>query len=263
MARSDTYGKMRRRPSSKQNLARREANLDILLHPILWQDVAFLFDDFLGDAINLDLYTLGADAGATTFASPTTQLRSGVIQGSTGTTDNEAHALVLAPCWLGDAYCGTEFRLKHDVVTSIQVECGLSDPLTSNVLPAITDIDTPASGNGGTDIAVFHIDTDQTLTTAAFATDGSTASMNCTKTNLGTYAPTADTYYTIRVQLSGDTSAIGVYENGQLMHFANHGDVIASRIEGGVLVGPRLLIRTRNTTAKVTDVDYVAAWQDR
>ena len=114
-----------------------------------------------------------AGGGPTNFAY--NAVRGGVFQGATGTTDNDAMAIHAANTFL-DPADNPFFIISFSVtaVTGLSFEVGMSDPKTDEALPGVTDIDTPSVGNGVTDIACVHMDTDQTLTTAELVGDGTT-----------------------------------------------------------------------------------------
>lgn len=237
-----------------------QSPLVTLLSRLAWQSVYFRMDDFDVDTINLDSYVLGADTGATTFAAAATQLATGVIQGATGTTDNEGFSIQGPIIVLGDNGCFVEFRLQWDAVTGFQMELGFINAATDATLPVVTDVDTPATGNGGTDVAVLHIDTDQTLTTMAFVTDGVTANMNATATTLSpTFTPTAATFHIYTIGIINNM-AFAMVDGARLV---SHGATTASQIEGGTLVRPWGYFRTRNVTSKTVDLDYLVLGCDR
>lgn len=234
------------------------------LFPRMLDSVVYVEDDFLVDTISSTQWNLAADGTATTFAWSAAQ--GGTIQGSTGTTDNGYHAINGDVIWSGDKNAGAAIRFKMDVVTGFSFEFGFTDALTDETLPAVTDVDTPATGNGATDVAVIHLDTDQTLTTAALVGESTGTAYAAQKVNLGTFTPTAATYYTAVVQLNGDNAYCAIFNSDDAQNpilQANTNKSLTSLLEGGTLVRPHFLIGTRNTTAKVTDVDWIKVWQDR
>lgn len=218
------------------------------------RDSVLFVDDFLGDTINLDNYAVANSGGSGAADFAVNVQRDGVIQGATGTTDNGSISLITPLIYYGDANCGMEARFKCDVVTGYNFEVGFIDAVPGSDAGAISDIDTPAAN--ATDCAVLTIDTDQTLTTLAFATAGSTFTTTKTVptgpiTNLA-----AATYATVRIQLAGNTAHCWV--NGKKI--ATHN---GNKVEGGNALALWVYVRTRNTTAKVFALDYLAAWQDR
>ncbi len=243
-----------------------ESAIAQFLYPFAFRSVVFDLFDFTLDATATitDWFTLGTDSNSTAFAKNAGA--NGRIQGTAGdgSTDNDAIAILTGADYSGDQECGMEIRWQVDDLTDYSFETGFTDPLSDNTLPAVTDVDTPAIGNGATDVALIHLDTDQDLKTEAFITDGSTASMNTTKTDLGTRQPTAATYLATRIQIiTNSPSSFHFDNNFALLESAQHGDVVASQIEGGIALTARFFGRTRATASTVFLLDYLALWQNR
>ena len=234
------------------------------MYPFMRDSVVFVEDDFTDDTISSTRWNLAADGTATTFA--WSSGAGGRIAGATGTTDNGYHAINGDVIWSGDKNCGMAIRWQMDVVTAFTFEIGFTDALTDETLPAVTDVDTPATGNGATDVAVVHLDTDQTLTTAAFVAESTGTAYAAQKVNLGTWTPTAAKWYTTIVQLSGDNAFTATYNTdvaGSPVLQAGTNKGLSLALEGGTLVRPHFLVGTRNTTDKATLIDFIRVWQDR
>lgn len=267
MPRGGTYGRSVVPPNSFPHFDRigpSESAMARFLYPFAFRDVVFWFDDFTQGRTTLsDDYTLGTDAGATAFVKSAGA--GGRISGSSGASDDEAACILTGADWLGDNQCGMEIYWQIDDVATTRWEVGFSDPLTDNTLPAVSDVDTPAISNGATDVAMLHLDTDQTLTTSAFVTDGSTANMNTTATTLDpVYSMVAATYAAHRIQIITNAASLFVFgASHQLSHNVQHGTATANSIEGGVALTSRLFVGTRDTTPNVAIADYWAIWQDR
>lgn len=239
------------------------------LHPLAFHDVTLIHDEFGGDTLNGDLYTTSADTNATAFAAASTQSLNGVLQGSTGTTDDDGISILGPAIWRGDNNCVLMVRMAVLAVSGIadgadyaafSLEMGFADVITDTTLPVCTDVDTPTIANGASDAAVLHIDTDQTLTTMAFVTDGSTTGMNATATTLSpVFTPAANTYYWYTVGLAGN-AAYAMIDGARLVA---HGAATASQVEGGTLLLPWIYLRTRNTTAKLAHIDALVLLQDK
>ena len=228
-----------------------------LLYPLAWEDFVFEKDDFVVSTLNSDMWTLAVDGG-TTFAIPGTRIVGGAVSGATGVADNDGLSIRLNSAILtGNRGGGMACRFRSDTVSGFQFEIGLTDTLTDFTLPGVTDIDTPAVGNGSTNLAAVHMDTDQTLTTMSFASyDGTTAA----KDDLGTLTPTAATWMTVIVQMIG-TTPICIIDRAQ-EGSAGFG-VLNAGISQTALMLPYAYFRTRNTTTKNIDIDYIAFWQER
>lgn len=241
------------------------SKLALFQFPFMFRDVVFWFDDFTQNiAANLaDHYTLGTDCGSTAFAKNAGS--GGRIQGATQGAAGDFVAILTGADWLGDQNAGSEMRWQIDDICNNCWEFGFTDPLGDNTLGALNDIDTPSVTNCAADIAVIGLQSDATLTTAAFVTEGSTACMAPTKTNLCTYAPTAAQYQATRVQLTGNASRAYVLDNNfALQTSAQHGCAVASQLEGGTAETVRLILGVVGAcAAKTVTVDYWAIWQDR
>lgn len=238
--------------------------MGLALYPQFRENVVFIEDDFIEDTISSTLWNLATDAGATAFA--WTLAAGGQVLGNTAATDNNYVAINGDAMWSGDKNCGMAIRWQTDVVTSHTFEIGFTDALTDETLPAVTDVDTPATGNGATDVAVVHLDTDQTLTTAAFVSESTGSAYAAKKVNLGTWAPTAAKWYTTVVQLAGDNAFTATFNTdvaGSPVLQVNTNKSLTAALEGGTLVRPHFLYGTRVATARAPRIDFIRCWQDR
>lgn len=234
------------------------------MYPQFRDSVVYVEDDFTDDTISTTRWNLAADGTATTFA--WASAIGGTIQGATGGSDNGYHAINGDVIWSGDKNAGAAIRFKIDVVTDFTFEFGFTDALDDETLPAVTDVDTPATGNGATDIAVIHLDTDQTLKTAAFVGVSTGSGYTAQKVNLATWAPSAGNWYTLVVQLNGDTAFCRVYDSNSAQNpilVAGSDKSLILALQGGTSVRPHFLVGTRTTSSRVTDVDFIRVWQDR
>ena len=227
-----------------------------LLAPLLTHDYGWIPEEF-GQALDTGKFTAPVTAGGAPTAFAYNAQRGGALQGATGVTDNGVAALHFAETFLDsedNAFFFIQFKI--DVVTSFSFEVGLSDPKTDEKLPGITDVDTPASGNGVTDIICVHLDTDQTLKTAALVANGTTGS--AAKTDIGTYVPTAATWQTFMIGARDNLGYCSIWDGGGFVgHFA-----VAQGPDANVLVRPYALFRTRNTTTKVIDIrTFAVGWE--
>lgn len=181
---------------------------------------------FDGDAVIDDFWTLSADATATPFA----PVASGFgITGSTGTTDNGGLSMFGKPVLKGDKVAGIHVHFEVDEVDDLQMEFGLVSAVTDKTLPVVTDVDTPAVGNGATYAAVVHMDTDQTLQTMAIVGDNNVA---VTKTNMGILAPTAATLHCVRLALKGD-DIVSVFDGKRANRY-----VLDNGVDGAQFLAP-------------------------
>src|SRR3990167_7763103 len=234
MAKGSAYGSLNR-PSGKNHLemfTSSESALAKFLYPITWRDTVFVFDDFTGPALNTHLWTAAKIASnGTDFDPPSTQLVNGVCQGITGAVAQDHANLRSDAVWYGDGNCGMEVRWKVNNITSLAVEMGFTDPLTSYTQSdagAISGIDTPGVTNGATDAALVTMYTTETANKLNLVTDGSTSNMNATATSFAV-SPVNATYGVARVQLAQTASAVAAAkayvldENDAIRATAQHG----------------------------------------
>lgn len=243
---------------------RRTEDLAVTLAPLFFDDLLFFRDDFDGDTINLDKWVVSADTGITAFAIPAPNTAGGIISSDTLAEDNEFTSIYGPPIITGDKNGGMMVRWKVSDVADICLEMGLTDPLSDYTLPAVNDIDTPTITNGAADVAVLVMDTDQTLTTLAFLTDGG-ATYDTGKTNLSSFTtPTADTWYKTIVQLKGDTAILEVYDDTTpSAPILKERVVRTSAVEGGNVMQPWFIYGNRTTDGGVATIDYIAFWVER
>ena len=227
--------------------------------------IALLVESLIGDygtvreeccfALDTNKWTTAVTAGGGPTAFAYSAVRGGTFQGQTGATDNDATAIHAANTFLDPAdmpffIC----RFKINAVTGVSIEVGMSDPKSDEALPGVTDVDTPTVGNGVTDIACLHMDTDQDLTTLELVGDGTTGSAALSDSPSLTdaaFTPTADTYQTWLVGVRPNLSYALVFNGeGQIGSFS-----VANGPDSGVLVRPYALFRTRNTVSKTIDID--------
>lgn len=272
MPTGDSYGR-RKSISSFKHLSRigpTESELARFLYPMADRDVVYIFDDFVGGGNqeqaadwNESTWVVGNSANGTAFGPPSTQVISGICEGTTGAYDQDTISMATSLVWMGDHRCGMEVMLQVDDHDNQSWELGFNDALADVKEPILNDIDTPSYENGGADVALLGQQTGATFKKIAFVTDGSTSGMNATKTDLGTRVMTNAQYMTMRVQLDSNTSFAYLFDNaGTLTESAIH-DTLAKSIEGGILLQSRILWEANTTSAVVVDIDYWGIWQDR
>jgi hypothetical protein len=241
------------------------------LYPIANRDVVYVFDDFIGGNNqeptatdwNESIFNAKVNNAGTAFVPAGTQLVNGVIAGATGAYAEDTTSFFTDLMWSGDNRCGMEARLKVDTIDGSEWEIGFNNSITAVEEPIVGDIDTP-SYDDGDDLALIAQQAEATLETLAFVTDGSTTSMNATKTNLGTRNMVNDTYFTFRVQLDGDQSFAYIFdENGGLLEHAAHGGTIGEQVEGATLLQSRLCWEAEGNATRNISIDYWGIWQDR
>jgi hypothetical protein len=232
-----------------------------------FRDVMCWVDDFNGDVIDLNYWSVEQQGGTgdEDFATNIAQgavTGTGVIQGDTGTTDNNAVSLIGPIIYKGDNHAGMWARFSVDVVTDWNFEIGFIDAKPGSNASGVTDIDTPTAV--AANIAVVQLDTDQDLD-AAFLTKGSTANQSVKATTMAGFAPTNATYCEVMVQLIGDDAYAHASGAGsaQVAHNVRVGTNLAGFHEGGTPLAPWVFNRTRSTTAKFMNIDAIAIWSYR
>lgn len=249
-------------PQSLRQLTRgRGYNSELtgFLLPFARQDYIYKEYDFLEDVISAD-WTVANTSGTSAADYAVTETENGTIQGDTGTSDDGSIAFVFDRVIFDAARRpGMEVRSKLDAVTGFAVEMAFSDAPTTNTtlnVSALTAAAAPTyASNGLTDHFGVTINTDLTLTTAALTTVGTTDS--ATGAKLGTFTPTAATYFTVRIQGFANKAYAIINENtGQAAGLAVGPDT-------AILLRPHIICATKNTTAKFHDIDYIRIWAER
>lgn len=239
------------------------------LYPYAHRDVLFKHIDFDEVTFNADPWTKTVDTGPdfAIAANP-----NGTLRFTTGTDDNEGGSLISSAIFKGDLNPGAEIRLKGSSWANIAAEFGFIDDVTDKTTPAVTDIDTPAFGAGLAEGAVVSMDTDQTLVTMALVTDSATytsaaKSLLYNDANpVAAFAPTADVYFTIRVQIHRDVVWAFLFDaNGDYVYSTK---IVPSGTTGGIEGGTALKLwlafaNKVGSASRTYDIDYITYWQDR
>lgn len=236
---------------------------DLLLF-LARRDVFYSEHDFNESTMVAASWTTNALTGGTAFAYNAGL--GGRIVGATGadaTASNRVVNLYGPLSMTGNAYAGLTARLQVGAaVTNIEWGVGLIDTHTTLTTPVVlvADIDTPTFAGGLGDAAVIYQDTAETLTTAALVTLGSSAVNTGATDPLGTFAPTATTYFNLTVQLDGNN----VYAN--VANTDGSGFVEVSRssgINGATALRPFVVISAPAGTTKTWTIDRIAYWAMR
>lgn len=241
--------------------------LSEFLYPYARKDVVYFEDDFLVDTFNTNFWTTNTGSGGTAFAVPATPGLNGTATGATGTDGTAGNRVVNLygpPIYKGDNSCGMSARLQVSAITDIEWGIGFIDTHTTITTPVVLvgDVDDASSLAAGMgDAALVYQDTAQTLTTTTLITLGSGA-LNAGGFNpLGTFAPTAATYFNLTVQMGGDGNTVtaSVQEGNSPRTIVTR----TSAMEGGTLVRPFIVISGVTATSRTYTLDLVRVWQDR
>lgn len=213
-----------------------------------------------GGFVSGEYWTLSNSGGTSAANWALTVASGGYIQADTGTSDNGSVELIGPVIYSGDLNVGMELDIQLDAVTDYNLEVGLIDAAPGSNASGVSDIDTPAATFA--DGALVQIDTDQTLTTLASITDGSTASQDVKATTFATTTVlVAATWHTVKIQTFGNYCAFWLDGLLEAVHDANTTQA-AGAFEGGVLLAPWIYCRTRSTTAKFPKIRRFTIWQD-
>lgn len=229
------------------------------LLPLATRNYLYQNYDFLNDTITAD-WSVDNSGGAGAANYAVTELEMGAIRNGTGTTDNGSTSFVFDRIIFDAARNpGMEVASKFDVVTGFAFEFGFSDaPTTAYTLnlSALTAAAVPTTNaNGLTDYAIVTLNTDFTLATAALASLGTTDAV--AGVAIATYTPTAAAYFVARLQV-GNRNAYAIIDNNGAQAAA-----LASGPDTAKLMRPHIISATKNTTAKVHDIDRITLWAER
>jgi len=251
------------------------------------RDVSFVDVAFNNVTILSNPWTSTADASATAFAQDAT-IAGGAVKGVTGATGEGAMSLFGAPIFQPQLNCGMEVSLKVSAITNIRLEVGWVNVITDKTLPVATDVDgTPTFAANSTEVAIMSWQTDDTIATPRFVGDSvdfPTAKGATLMTPYGVpaasqtaWAPTADTWFSVRVQNYGTRASSDADPTGSVacMIFNDKNQIVAfsmfDAIAGGgtggltpeAMLAPWIFGGTINTTSKDVHVRYARAWADR
>ncbi len=224
--------------------------------------IQMIREDFVGDTLDVEKWTVTGDTGTTSLAIPAagSTIAGNGITGTTATDNNEAISIYGHAIWSGDQNCGMLFTAKFDVVTDFFWEAGFTDPLSDYTLPAFNDPDTPSITNGAVTVAVLAQDTSQTYTTAQLLTDGDATYTTGATQPTSAWGPTAATEFTGIIQCIGDTVVAAVLDHNLSRVFCISK---VSGFEGGTLVQPWFIVGNRTTSAIVPVIRRIWVWGDK
>lgn len=225
-------------------------------------------DDFLGDTLRTDIYTVsnGGGAGA---ASPviTANSLNGVCDFVTGTANGSTASSELSTglAFRGDRSCVMVALLSIDVITGVKVEVGFTD--VNNDPGAVNVKATPTFT--ATDCALWVLDTnDNGNWEGLAANNGDTAPMATVEAGI---SPTAGTLEWLMVELLRNDSASNecavifrrFTEAGLMTYEAVGGQANPQGPNSNVLLTPWVYVEARNASSKTLSLDYWNAWQFR
>lgn len=239
------------------------------------RDYEYFYEDFTATAITAttSIFTAGtphtwayaeSNAGATDPAklTPTAADSSAM---SLATTANTYNQTLLGPkMYTANKYAFFEVRLKVSQVTDYAMSIGFADAIPASAASIVTDIDTPAVATVA-DGALYAIDISQTLKTAALVAIGTSTAVskvNVAPTSAPFGVPTAATYFTVRVSLTGNGQTSGVSVARLWIN-----DALVAENTGGPdgekLLCPVLFQGSPGGTALTSTIDYLMCGQQK
>ena len=225
-------------------------------------------DDFPGDTLRTDIYTVsnGGGAGA---ASPviTAGVLNGVCDFVTGTAGDSTASSELSTGlqMRGDHGAVMVACLTLDIITGVKVEVGFTDVLTD---PGAVNVKATPSFTA-TDCALWCLDTtDNVYWEGLSANNGTTSPMATVEAAI---SPVAATYEWLMVELipsdTGDNECTVAFRRftlaGELAYEGFGGRGTNQGVNSNVLLSPWIYVEAWNGTSKTLSLDYFGAWQSR
>jgi hypothetical protein len=217
------------------------------------------FDDFLGDTLNTDHYTIptkGSD-GATVDFAITSGSVGGVITGTTGAGAGGTYAvngiqLGGALQWKA-ASGGLEFeaKVKISAITNVAIFVGLSDQVST--LEEAASLSGTTFTTNATDAAGFLFDT--AATTDTIRCVGVKADVDGTAVDTS-LAFVADTYIVFGVRLDSSGNATYLMDGAAVGYVAN-------AVTASVALAPYIGVCARAAASRTCSADWVLVQQSR
>lgn len=221
----------------------------------------FFFDDFLAGALDAKI---SSTAGAGTGNAALTVVANSTNGTATLTTasDNGTHAQNASNVTLDQLNfradqggMAMECRLKIDLVSTVALFVGFTDTISSTVeMPvykasASDDLDSDAANACG-------VGFDTQGTTDQWWHGGVKADTDTAATHSGT-APSADTFYTIRVEVTAAGAVRGFIDDVAI------GSAVSNAVTVTTSLTPVIVIANRTTSQRIATIDYLFAQQSR
>ena len=231
-------------------------------------------DDFLGDTLRTDIYTV-ANGGGASAASPviTANSLNGVCDLVTGTAGDSTASSEISSglAFRGDRSCVLVALLALSAITSVKVEVGFTDVATD---AGAVNVKATPSFNAD-DCALWVLDTNNNANWEGMAANNGTTSPMATVA--AAISPTAATNEWLMVELlrndSADNQCAVIFRRFTEAGLMTFGPEVGSAAVGGaanpqgpnsdVLLTPWVYVEARNATSKTLSLDYWNAWQFR
>jgi len=224
-----------------------------------------IFDDFLGDTLNGDLYVSTVSAGGTVAITGVEQ--DGTVQLDTDATDGDAAQLSGNLNWrVQDGILGVEMRANLDVITTVGLFIGFTDATSETDLIPMTLSGTTFTTTATT-AAGLLFDTDATNDDwhAFWVDDDNDTPEAIANLRFTGVAPIADTFATYRVVLYDQGAG-----NPAVAEFTivdnlgrSYQKRFTTNIDRDAVLTPYIGHENHGAFAHETTVDYFYAWKSR
>ena len=216
-------------------------------------DQVVVFDDFLGDVLDVEWRT--ADTGSGSSADAVISAgANGTIVMVTGTADNGYSALSRELNFQGQLNCVMAARIKVDDIAAVKMEIGFTD--AHDDAGAVNTMATYATT--ATDWVGWVFDTDDTAYWQATGVDTNTEATKIEPS----IAPVAATYETLIVALEDTTAHF--YRLDANGYQTYRSAPMTGACSKDVSLTPWVFVQSRESSdSKTLTVDYVKAWQRR
>ena len=216
-------------------------------------DQVVMFDDFLGDVLDVEWRT--ADTGSGSSADAVISAgANGTIVMVTGTADNGYSALSRELNFQGQLNCVMAARIKVDDIAAVKMEIGFTDAHDdAGAVNTLASYSTTA-----TDWVGWIFDTDDTAYWQATGVDTNTEATKIEPS----IAPVAATYETLIVALEDTTAHF--YRLDANGYQTYRSAPMTGACTKDVSLTPWVFVQSRESSdSKTLTVDYVKAWQRR
>ena len=216
-------------------------------------DQTVVFDDFLGDVLDVEWRTVDTGSGSSADAVISAGTN-GTIVMVTGTADNGYSAISRELNFQGQLNCVMAARIKVDDIAAVKMEVGFTD--AHDDAGAVNTMATYATT--ATDWVGWVFDTDDTAYWQATGVDTNT---EATKIEDG-LAPVAATYETLIVALEDTTAHF--YRLDANGYQTYRSAPMTGACTKDVSLTPWVFVQSRESSdSKTLTVDYIKAWQRR
>ena len=216
-------------------------------------DQVVVFDDFLGDVLDVEWRTADTGSGSSADAVKSAGAN-GTIVMVTGTADNGYSALSKELTFQGQLNCVMAARIKVDDIAAVKIEVGFTD--AHDDAGAVNTLATYSTT--ATDWVGWIFDTDDTAYWQATGVDTNTEATKIEPS----IAPVAATYETLIVALEDTTAHFYRLDANGYQTYKSA--PMTGACTKDVSLTPWVFVQSRESSdSKTLTVDYIKAWQRR